>query len=152
MIPVLITVGVIAVDQITKVLIRANFTLGESLPVIGDFVRLRYIRNTGTAFSMFENNLWITLGLTTVLIVVCLLFLIHELKHGSKALAYCVTAIMAGGLSNIIDRVSLGYVTDMISVGNFAIFNVADIAVCCGCGLCILILLMQMKEEKNNER
>ncbi len=152
MIPVLITVGVIAVDQITKVLIRANFTLGESLPVIGDFVRLRYIRNTGTAFSMFENNLWITLGLTTVLIVVCLLFLIHELKHGSKALAYCVTVIMAGGLSNIIDRVSLGYVTDMISVGNFAIFNVADIAVCCGCGLCILILLMQMKEEKNNER
>ena len=152
MIPVLITVGVIAVDQITKVLIRANFTLGESLPVIGDFVRLRYIRNTGTAFSMFENNLWITLGLTTVLIVVCLLFLIHELKHGSKALAYCVTAIMAGGLSNIIDRVSLGYVTDMISVGNFAIITVADIAVCCGCGLCILILLMQMKEEKNNER
>lgn len=152
MIPVLITVGVIAVDQITKVLIRANFTLGESLPVIGDFVRLRYIRNTGTAFSMFENNLWITLGLTTVLIVVCLLFLIHELKHGSKALAYCVTVIMAGGLSNIIDRVSLGYVTDMISVGNFAIFNVADIAVCCGCGLCILILLMQMKEEKYNER
>lgn len=150
MIPVIIVVGVIAVDQITKLLIRANFNVGESLPVLGDFVRLLYVRNTGTAFSMFENNLWITLGLTTVLIVVCLLFLLHELKHGSKLLAYCVAAVMAGGLSNLFDRITMGYVTDMISVGNFAVFNVADIGVTCGCGLAIIVLLLQLREEKNN--
>lgn len=150
MIPVIIVVGVIAVDQITKLLIRANFNVGESLPVLGDLVRLLYVRNTGTAFSMFENNLWITLGLTTVLIVVCLLFLLHELKQGSKLLAYCVAAVMAGGLSNLFDRITMGYVTDMISVGNFAVFNVADIGVTCGCGLAIIVLLLQLREEKNN--
>lgn len=151
MIPVLIIVGVIAVDQFTKFLIRANFQLGESMPVLGDFARLLYVRNTGTAFSMFENNLWITLGLTTVLIVVCLLFLIKEMKHGSKLLACSVAAVLGGGIANIIDRLRFGFVTDMISVGNFAVFNVADIAVVCGCILTMLIVIKQAWEESRNE-
>ncbi len=151
MIPVIIAVGVIAVDQITKILIRANFSVGNSMPVLGESIRLLYIRNTGTAFSMFENNHWITIGLTTVLIVVCLLFLLKELKSGSKLLAYCVTLVLAGGISNMIDRLALGYVTDMISVGSFAIFNVADIAVTCGCILAMITLIVQAKEEERNE-
>ena len=48
-----IAAAVIALDQLTKYLVRANMQPGESIPLIGSLVRLLYVRNTGTAFSMF---------------------------------------------------------------------------------------------------
>ena len=150
MIPAIIVVGIIAVDQLTKLLVRSNLALGESIPVLGDFVRFLYVRNTGTAFSMFENNKLITLGLTTILVVVCLLFLVYEYKKGHILSACCAALIVGGGIGNLIDRVVLGYVTDMISVGNFAIFNVADMGVTCGCVLLLLCVLFT-KEGREDE-
>ena len=64
-----------------------------------------------------------------------------------RAAAVLLTFVIAGGVSNMIDRLTLGYVTDMISCGNFAVFNVADIAVTCGCALTILYLLLEMRKE-----
>lgn len=151
MIPLFIVAGVIVLDQLTKILIRSNFGLGETMPIVGDYARLTFIRNTGTAFSMFENNHLITIGLTTVLIVVCLFFIIGEWKRGSKLTAACASFVFAGGISNLIDRIVLGYVTDMISIGNFAIFNVADIAVTCGC-VCTAIVIIFATMEDSNER
>ena len=150
MIPAIIVVGIIAVDQLTKLLVRSNLALGESIPVLGDFMRFLYVRNTGTAFSMFENNKLITLGLTTILVVVCLLFLVYEYKKGHIRSACCAALIVGGGIGNLIDRVVLGYVTDMISVGNFAIFNVADMGVTCGCVLLLLCVLFT-KEGRDDE-
>ncbi len=151
MIPIYIAVGVIAIDQLTKIIIRMNFSLGETMPLIGDIVRLTYIRNTGTAFSMFENNTWITIGLTAVLLVVCLLFMIYEWRRGSKLVSMCVILVLAGGLSNLLDRVLLGYVTDMISIGRFAIFNVADVAVTLGCLLAAISIIRASKEDDDEE-
>ena len=66
----------IAADQITKYLVRLNLQPGESIPVLGEWLRILYVRNTGTAFSMFEGNKWITVALTSVLIAVCIVFVI----------------------------------------------------------------------------
>lgn len=151
MIPVYIAVVVIAIDQLTKILIRANFNLGDTMPVIGDLCRLTYVRNTGTAFSMFQNNHMVTIGLTTVLLVVCLLFMLIEWKRGSKAVSLCVTLVLAGGVSNLIDRLIMGYVTDMISIGRFAIFNVADMAVVIGCTLAAILIILASREEKDED-
>lgn len=151
MIPVYIAVGVIAIDQLTKILIRANFALGETLPVIGDFCRLTYVRNTGTAFSMFQNNHMVTIGLTTVLLVVCLLFMIIEWRRGSRAVSLSVTLVLAGGVSNLLDRLIMGYVTDMISIGRFAIFNVADMAVVIGCIFAAVLIILASREEDSDE-
>ena len=139
---------VIALDQITKSLIRSNLTLGERLPVIGDWFNITYVQNTGTAFSMFSGNKLVTVALTSVLIVVCFVMLIREIRScGSKALAFCLTMVIAGGIGNMIDRLALGFVTDMISVGNFAVFNVADIAVTCGCFAAVIVILFFYKDE-----
>jgi signal peptidase II len=62
-----------------------------------------------------------------------------------------LTFVIAGGVSNMIDRLTLGYVTDMISCGNFAVFNVADIAVTCGCALTVLWIILEMRWEAKNE-
>ncbi len=147
-----IAAAVIALDQLTKYIVRSGMQPGDSIPVLGEWFRILYVRNTGTAFSMFEGNKWITLVLTSILIVACLVFVIREARSGSRPLAILLTFVIAGGVSNLIDRLTIGYVTDMISCGSFAVFNVADIAVTCGCALTILYLILEMrKEEKRTE-
>ena len=142
-----IAAAVIALDQLTKYLVRANMQPGDSIPVIGNWLRILYVRNTGTAFSMFAGNKWITVVLTSVLIAACIVFVIKEAASGSKVTAILLTFVIAGGVSNLIDRLTLGYVTDMISCGSFAVFNVADIGVTCGCFLTVIYLLLEMRSE-----
>lgn len=145
----LIALLVIAADQITKYLVRANMKPGERIPLIGDWLSLYYVRNTGTAFSMFEGNRYVTVLLTSVLIIVCLTVIVTEAKAGRTLVPVLLTLVAAGGLSNLADRLTLGYVTDMISCGSFAVFNVADIAVTCGCVLTMAALLLFYREEED---
>ena len=142
-----IAAAVIALDQLTKYFVRANMQPADSIPVIGNWLRILYVRNTGTAFSMFAGNKWITVVLTSVLIAACIVFVIKEAASGSKVTAILLTFVIAGGVSNLIDRLTLGYVTDMISCGSFAVFNVADIGVTCGCFLTVIYLLLEMRSE-----
>ena len=146
-----IAVLVIALDQFTKYLVRSGMQPGDSIPLLGNWLRLLYVRNTGTAFSMFAGNKWVTIVLTLVLIIACIIYVIHEARSGSKVVSILLTFVIAGGVSNMIDRLTLGYVTDMISCGNFAVFNVADIAVTCGCALTVLWIILEMRREANNE-
>lgn len=148
--PLVIAV-VIALDQLTKYLVRSSMQEGESIPLIGGWFRLLYVRNTGTAFSMFAGNKWITVVMTSCLIIACIVFVIHEARTGSRAVSVLLTFVIAGGISNLIDRLTLGYVTDMISCWGFAVFNVADIAVTCGCALTVLVILIQMKNEEKDK-
>lgn len=133
---------VIAADQVSKFLVRQYMSPGDVIPLIGDWFRLFYVRNTGTAFSMFEDNRMVTLVLTSILVVMCLIYIYGEYRRGDRRLAVLVTFVFAGGLSNLIDRYRMGYVTDMISCWNFAVFNVADIAVTCGCVLTVLHIMI----------
>jgi signal peptidase II len=146
-----IAVLVIALDQFTKYLVRSGMQPGDSIPLLGNWLRLLYVRNTGTAFSMFAGNKWVTIVLTSVLIIACIIYVIHEARSGSKVVSILLTFVIAGGVSNMIDRLTLGYVTDMISCGNFAVFNVADIAVTCGCALTVLWIILEMRREAKNE-
>ena len=136
---------VVAIDQVSKYLVRTYMSPGDSIALIGDWFRLLYVRNTGTAFSMFAGNRMITIVLTSVLVVMCLIYIWGEYRRGEKTLAKFVTLIFAGGLSNLIDRYRFGYVTDMISCWNFAVFNVADIAVTCGCALTVLYIMVSSR-------
>ena len=142
-----IVAAVIALDQITKYMVRSGMQPGDSIPVLGDWFRILYVRNTGTAFSMFAGNKWITIVLTSVLIIGCLVYVAREARSGSRPVSIMLTFVIAGGLSNMIDRLTLGYVTDMISCWSFAVFNVADIAVTCGCFLTILYMIIEMRKE-----
>jgi len=143
----LIGAFVIVLDQITKYLVRANMQPGDRIPVIGDWMSIYYVKNTGAAFSMFAGNTFVTVALTSVLIVVCLVYIVRESRSGRIAVPVLLTFVAAGGLSNLIDRLTMGYVTDMISCGSFAVFNVADIAITCGCVLTMIAVLVLYKDE-----
>ena len=144
----LIAAIVIAADQLTKYAVRSAMQPGDRIPVIGDWMSIYYVQNTGTAFSMFAGNKLITVVLTSVLILVCLIVIIKEANAGRRLVPILLTFVAAGGVSNLIDRLTLGFVTDMISCGRFAVFNVADIAVTCGCVLTMLALLIFYRDEE----
>ena len=139
---------VIALDQFTKHLVRASMQPGDRIPVIGDWMSIYYVQNTGTAFSMFSGNQFVTVFLTSVLIIFCIGFIIKEARDGKRLVPLLFTFVAAGGISNMIDRLTLGFVTDMISCGSFAVFNVADIGVTCGCILAMIALIIIYKDEE----
>ncbi|MBE6040123.1 MAG: signal peptidase II [Clostridiales bacterium] len=143
----LIAAAVIAADQLTKHMVRSAMQPGDRIPVIGDWMSIYYVKNTGAAFSMFAGNTFVTVALTSVLIVVCLVYIVRESRSGRIAVPVLLTFVAAGGLSNLIDRLTMGYVTDMISCGSFAVFNVADIAITCGCVLTMIAVLVLYKDE-----
>ena len=143
----LIAAIVIALDQLTKYLVRTNMQPGDRIPVIGNWMSIYYIQNTGTAFSMFRGNQFVTVFLTSALIIFCIVFIVKEHREGQRLIAVLFTFVAAGGISNMIDRLTLGFVTDMISCGSFAVFNVADIGVTCGCILSMIALLVLYKDE-----
>ena len=143
----LIGAFVIVLDQFTKYLVRANMQPGDRIPVIGDWMSIYYVQNTGTAFSMFRDNQFVTVFLTSVLIILCIVFIVKEARDGKRLIPVLFTFVAAGGISNMIDRLTLGYVTDMISCGSFAVFNVADIGVTCGCILTMITLLILYRDE-----
>ena len=137
----------IALDQITKYMVRANMQPGDRIPVIGNWMSIYYVQNTGTAFSMFAGNRFVTIFLTSALIILCIVFIVKEGSEKVSLIPVLFTFVAAGGISNMIDRLALGYVTDMISCGKFAVFNVADIGVTCGCILTMIALIVLYKDD-----
>lgn len=147
----LIAAMIIAADQASKYAVRAFMQPGDRIPIIGDWFSLYYVRNTGTAFSMFAGNRMITVALTSVLVIACLIFIIIEARKGERITALFVTMIFAGGVSNLIDRLVLGYVTDMISCWSFAVFNVADIFITCSCFILVIYLMTTLKDDPDDQ-
>ena len=142
---------VIALDQLTKYMIRSTMQPGDVIPILGNWLRIYYVQNTGTAFSMFAGNKLVTVVFTSILIVVCLVFIVSELKAGRRLVPLLLTFVAGGGISNMIDRLSLGFVTDMISCWSFAVFNVADMFITCGCILTAIAILVLYRDEDESK-
>ena len=139
---------IVVLDQWTKALTVANIPLYTDLPFWDGLFHFTYVQNTGAAFSSFEGQQ----GLFALIFGAFTLFLLWELWKNSLGLKplerWCVVSIWAGGLGNMIDRVRLGYVVDMIEVEfiRFPVFNVADCFITCGCVLLIAHLVLFNKE------
>ncbi len=152
LISTVIAVVLIAVDQIVKNWAQEVLTKGE-IAVIENVLYFKYTENTGVAFSMFSDNRWLLIGVTSVMLIVVLAFFLSG-KVTEKLEQFSLALILAGGVGNLIDRISLGYVIDFIDVRiiNFAIFNIADICICVGAFLlCVAVYISDKKEQKEKK-
>lgn len=147
MIAVLIIL-VLALDQITKFIIRANFSIGQTLPVIPDILHITYVQNRGAAFSLFRNMPIMTVLLPICMVIGCLVVGVYLYRKSQRVPALLLALVAAGGIGNLVDRLCLGYVTDMIDFRVFPVFNVADIAVTLGC---VLLLIWILKSDREVE-
>ena len=147
---ILITIGVVVLDQLTKWLAVEYLIPVGTVPIIKDALHLTYVENPGAAFGMMQNSRWIFLLVSTVAIIAIIIYLIKFAPKNKLALL-SLAFILGGGIGNMIDRVALGYVVDFIDFRliNFAVFNVADSFVCVGAALLIIyVLFIEGKENK----
>ncbi len=144
----LIAILIIIIDQLTKFAVVSTMDLYESIPIIEGWFHITSVRNTGAAFSILENQTWFFI-ITAIIISLVLVYLIYRVYREYRILALLMALILGGALGNLIDRIMYGSVVDFIDVQiiNFAIFNVADIAITVGTALLVIYVIF----SKNNK-
>ncbi len=147
---VAIVVAVAAVDQAVKQYMLSTLEPGIAQPVIGDWFRWLLIFNPGAAFGMGENTTWLftTIQLAFVLGTLASAYFIRD-----RPSAVGLALIGGGALGNLLDRLLrapgfwFGHVVDFISVGNFAIFNLADASI--NVGVAVFLIAMLTEERRH---
>ena len=140
--------AVVALDQWTKYLVQTKLAFGEywsPFPWLTPFARILHSNNTGAAFGLFPAGSAI---FTVVAIVVSIGIIIYypRVPRQQLALRIALALQLAGALGNLISRLIDGTVTDFISIGRFAVFNVADSSI--SIGTAILIAVMWLEERR----
>ncbi len=149
----LVALAVVFLDQLSKMLTVMFIKPVDTVPLWEDVLHLTYVENRGAAFGMLSDARWVFLLVSTIAIVGLTGFMIWK-RPSNKLECVALTFIIGGGIGNMIDRLALGYVVDMIDFRliNFAVFNVADSFVCIGVGLLMLYLIRDMVREYRAEK
>lgn len=149
----LLMAGIVIFDQMVKLLIRASMFSGQSIPVLTNIFHITYIQNRGAAFGILHGADIFLIGVPILAIIGAVWYMEKNLdQHWTLPLA--LSLVVAGGIGNLIDRMFLGYVTDMLDFRIWPVFNIADIAVCVGAGFLILYtwkFFPKEKEDVDNE-
>ncbi len=150
----LFAAGIVALDQWTKALVVANIPMGGHVDAIEGLFHLTYVQNTGAAFSSFDGMRWMFVAIFAALTVALAYEYFRKPMPFSKFERWCIAAVYGGGLGNVIDRVRLGYVVDMIDVDfmRFAVFNVADCFITCGAIAMLVSLIFFNKKFWKEEK
>ena len=150
----LFAAGILIADQITKWLVVGSIPLFGTVEVLPGLFHLTYVQNTGAAWSSFQGQTW----LFVLVFLVFAGFILWEFPKKRMSFTaferWCIVAVFAGGLGNMVDRLHLGYVVDMICVDfiEFPVFNVADCFITCGCIAMIVSLIFFNKAFWKDEK
>lgn len=150
----LLVAAIVALDQLSKLWVVANIPHHTQIPAIEGLFHLTYVQNTGAAWSSFQGMIW----LFALVFAVFTGLIIWEFSKKRMPFTtferWCIAAVFAGGLGNMIDRLRLGYVVDMIEVEfiNFPVFNVADCFITCGCIVLMVSLIFFNKDFWKDEK
>ncbi|MCS5713296.1 signal peptidase II [Herbiconiux sp. CPCC 205716] len=142
----IVAVAAVAIDQFTKFLVVSNLELGEVVPVVGDLIQFRFVKNSGAAFSIGNAYTWIFSILAAAVTVVIIWF---ARRIRSFAWAWVFGLLLGGTIGNLIDRLfrepgfGVGHVIDFLTIPLLpAIFNVADV---CITGAMVLFLILTLR-------
>ena len=147
---VLVAAVIIALDQWTKSIVRANLVLGEMwMPWewLSPYARIVHWANTGVAFGMFQ-NMGTLFTILPFIVSGLIIYYYAQIPQPDWALRTALSLQLGGAIGNLIDRLTIGHVTDFVSVGNFPVFNVADASITIGVGVLLLDMWMQERREK----
>ena len=143
-----IAAAVVVIDQLVKWLCLA---LTGSVTLIPGVLALRYVQNTGMAFSLFSGQAW-TLGVVSAGCILLGWLVLRRYRLGPVS-RVAAMLMLGGAVGNMIDRFLRGYVVDMFEAlfVDFAIFNVADAALTVGAVLMAASLLLCPNEWNARE-
>jgi signal peptidase II len=142
----------VALDQWTKWLVRVNIEFGgqwlpEGLTWLSPYARIVYWHNSGAAFGMFQNgNLVFTI--LAFVVIGAIIYYYPSVDADDWTLKLAMGLQLGGAAGNLIDRLSVGRVTDFISIWNFPVFNIADASISVGVVVLLLGVWLKEREEK----
>ena len=134
-----VAVAAVAADQVTKHIVSSRLALGESVDVVGPF-SIHHVQNSGIAFGLFSNSTAIVIILTAIAVSWMLWFFARSgARH--PVLPAALGLLTGGSVSNLVDRVRLGHVTDFLDVRYWPAFNLADSFIVVGVAILLLALV-----------
>ena len=140
---------VLVADQVTKVFVRAELSPpGTSVPLLGDVLRLTYVRNLGASFGMMPGYRPLFVAVSIGVLIAIAAFVVR--RSPQRPWVLVALGLVAGGaLGNLIDRMYFGWVTDFLQIPfEFPVFNVADSAVVVGVSMLVWWLLFGPAPEQ----
>lgn len=137
-----IATAILIADQVTKYLIRTMRAPGESSVLIPGFLDLTHVRNAGAAFGLFPGRQPIFVATSAVVMVVIAAYW-RRARPTEWPIVVAMGAISAGAIGNLVDRITLGLVTDFLAFSfvDFPVFNIADMGIVLGVGILVSWLL-----------
>ncbi len=147
----LLSLGIVVLDQATKIFTKNYMILGHSKKLLGNFVRYTYIENTGMAFGIHIGSRFFFTIFSILASLVILVYLFRA-RNDQPMVRISLALILGGAIGNLIDRIFSGAVVDFIDVGfgslRWYVFNVADAAVSIGMILLITAILLKKEEPE----
>jgi signal peptidase II len=136
---VLVVVAAVAADQATKHIVTSSLAVGDRVEIVGPF-SIHHVQNSGIAFGLFASATAIVIVLTVLAVIWMLTFFARSgARH--PVLPVGLGLILGGSISNLLDRIRLGYVTDFIDIGPWPAFNLADSFIVAGVAVLVTTLL-----------
>jgi signal peptidase II len=132
----LVALAAACADQLTKAFVSGRLTLGDAVEIVGPF-SIHHVRNTGIAFGLFSGSTSIVIVLTAVAIGAMVVFFARSGRR-HPLLPVAVGLVLGGSISNLVDRLRLGYVTDFLDLDYWPAFNLADTFIVVGVGILFL--------------
>jgi signal peptidase II len=131
-----VAVVVFVFDRITKIAVESSVPLGSSVDVVGQWVRISHVTNSGAAFGLLPERTTL-LSILSVVAVLAIVFYYRRLAADSRLIAATLGMQLGGAFGNLVDRIGQGYVVDFVDVGipggvRFWAFNVADSSIVVG--------------------
>ncbi len=138
------------IDISSKYIISKIVTLGNSIDIIKDFLRISYVKNTGAAFSILDGNT-LLVTIIGIVIIIMIIWYLYKNKVNKMIDKIGYSLILGGSIGNLFDRVCYGYVRDFIDIQigeyNYPIFNLADSFIVIGV---ILLFISAWRDKHGN--
>lgn len=138
---------VLALDQISKILVLKYLKNIGEFPVIKNFLHFTYVENRGAAFGILQHQKWFFITMT-ILIVGFIIIYFRKERGYPKPMMIALSLIVGGAIGNFIDRVVHGFVVDFIDFRIWPVFNIADSAIVIGQVLVVYVIIKYDKLEQ----
>ena len=141
---------IVVFDQWTKHLVRTLIPFGQSWspwPWLAPYARIVHWQNTGAAFGMLQ-GFGLVFTVLAFVVALAILYYFPQVPSSEWAMRVAMTMQLGGAVGNLIDRLTQGTVTDFVSLGTFAVFNVADASISVGTAILVLAVWINERKQK----
>ncbi len=138
----LISLCAVILDQLFKFFIRNSMNIGDSVPVIKNIFHITYVTNFGAGFGIMQDKTSLLIWFAIIVIGIILFY--YDKIQEKKSLQIFSGLILGGTISNLIDRLFFGFVTDFLDFRIWPIFNIGDSCVCIGA---LFLIIYFIKKE-----